>query len=199
MKRIILTFALLLVLHHTNAQNDSALLNDINRFQQGLLNEYSDPKHSPIKPGSKEKFKGIHFFTADLKYVVKAKFVRTKDEKVFEMPTSGTEKRLYVKYAEAVFTLLGKEYKLSIYQSIELAKNREYRDYLFVPFRDATSGKETYGGGRYIDLTIPYGETILINFNKAYQPYCAYTEGYNCPIPPKENYLPVKIEAGVKF
>ncbi|MEP7320077.1 MAG: DUF1684 domain-containing protein [Panacibacter sp.] len=199
MKRIIFTFALLLTLYHSNAQNDSALVNDIKRFQQGLLNEYNDPKLSPIKPGSKEKFKGIHFFPSDSRYAVRAKFVRTKDEKIFEMPTSGTEKRMYVKYAEAVFTLQGKEYKLSIYQSVDLAKNREYRDYLFIPFRDATSGKETYGGGRYIDLTIPYGDSILINFNKAYHPYCAYTEGYNCPIPPRENTLPIKIEAGVRF
>ena len=94
---------------------------------------------------------------------------------------------------------MGKEYKLNVYQSIDLLKDRKYRNYLFIPFRDATSGKETYGGGRYIELTIPRADTIMINFNLAYHPYCAYTEGYNCPIPPRENYLPVKIEAGVRF
>ena len=75
--------------------------------------------------------------------MVTAKFVRTPNEKIFEMPTSGKTQKLYVKYAEAQFTLKGNDYKLSIYQSIELAKNRNYRDYLFIPFRDATSGKET--------------------------------------------------------
>ena len=77
--------------------------------------------------------------------------------------SSGSEKKRFVKYAEAQFTLFDKPYTLNIYQNIELAKNRDYRDYLFIPFRDATSGKETYGGGRYIDLRIPYGEKIILN------------------------------------
>ena len=92
-----------------------------------------------------------------------------------------------------------KEYKLNVYQSQELLKSAEYKDYLFIPFTDATSGNETYEGGRYIDLTIPTSDHALINFNKAYHPYCAYTDGYNCPVPPQENTLPIKIEAGVRF
>src|SRR6266498_1824731 len=90
------------------------------------------------------------------------------------MPTSGKIKKDYVKYGEVLFSLKKKQYKLSVYQSIDLLKNRKYRGYLFIPFRDATSGKETYGGGRYIDLTIPKTDTLIINFNFAYHPYCAY-------------------------
>lgn len=181
------------------AQADTAFVNDVKRFQDELVSEYTNPKTTPLQGDSKKEFKGIHFFPVDETYNVKAKFVRTPDEKIFSMKTSGALTKDYVKYGEATFILKGKEYKLNIYQSIDLAKQRKYRDYLFIPFRDATSAKETYGGGRYIDLLIPQGDTIVINFNKAYHPYCAYTEGYNCPIPPRENTLAVKIEAGVRY
>jgi uncharacterized protein (DUF1684 family) len=178
---------------------DSSLLKDIKQFREELANEYSNAATSPLTQEAKKTFKGIHFYPVNLQYVVKAKFVRTPNEKIFEMPTSGSITKSYVKYGEAQFELNGKRHTLNIYQSIDLAKQRKYRDYLFIPFRDATSGKETYGGGRYIDLTIPPGDTVIINFNLAYHPYCAYTDGYNCPIPPRENTLPIKIEAGVKL
>lgn len=181
------------------AQPDTAVLRQIHEFQEGLNAEYRQPETSPLPAKEREQFKGIHFFPVNQDYVVTARFVRTPDEKIFAMPTSGNVTKAYVKYGEAFFQLKGKSYKLGVYQSVDLARQRKYRDYLFIPFRDATSGKETYGGGRYIDLTIPGGDSIVINFNLAYHPYCAYTEGYNCPIPPRENYLPVRVEAGVKF
>ncbi len=182
------------------AQQDTAtFVKDIATFQEELNKEYKSPESSPLPAEKRITFEGINFLPADIKYSVKAKFVRTPDEKIFDMPTTGTKKKLYVKYAEAVFSLMGKEYKLNVYQSIELLNSPKYRRYLFIPFRDATSGKETYGGGRYIDLTIPETDSIVIDFNKAYHPYCAYTEGYNCPIPPRENYLPIKVEAGVRL
>lgn len=182
------------------AQNDSStLIKAIKQFHDDLNKEYKSAETSPLPKEKREKFGGINFFPVDLDYVVTAKFVRTPNEKIFAMPTSGNSAKQFVKYGEAAFELKGRQYKLSIYQSVELAMQRKYRDYLFIPFRDATSGKETYGGGRYIDLTIPRNDSVIINFNLAYHPYCAYTEGYKCPIPPRENYLPVKIEAGVRF
>jgi uncharacterized protein (DUF1684 family) len=86
---------------------------------------------------------------------------------------------------------------LNVYQSHTLREKEGYKDYLFLPFTDLTNGNETYGSGRYIDLRIPERETIIIDFNKAYNPYCAYNYGYACPIPPKENKLKVEIRAGV--
>ncbi len=181
------------------AQYDSAAaLKDIMQFQDDLNKEYSNPETSPLSKEKRMSFTHVNFFATDLQYRVTAKFTRTPDEKFFNMPTSGKENKAYVKYAEVTFSLLGQHYKLNVYQSLELLQNRKYRNYLFIPFRDATCGKETYGGGRYIDLQIPLSDTITIDFNKAYQPYCAYTEGYNCPIPPKENQMPLKIEAGVR-
>ncbi len=75
-----------------------------------------------------------------------------------------------------------------------------YKDHLFLPFTDLTSGEESYGGGRYIDLetTGIINNRLVIDFNKAYNPYCTYSDGYNCPIPPRENDLPVAIRAGEK-
>ena len=75
---------------------------------------------------------------------------------------------------------------------------KDYKDYLFIPFRDVTSGKETFGGGRFLDARIPKNDTLLIDFNLNYNPYCAYSERYSCPIPPTENTLKVSILAGEK-
>ena len=198
-KLVLLFFILTCFLLQGFTQTDTATLNDIHRFQEELLHEYDTDSLSPLSADAKKEFKGIHFFTVDTQFICTADFVRTKGEKAFQMPTSGSVTKLYVKYGEAHFTINNKPYKLNVYQSINLTRQRKYRNYLFIPFRDATSGKETYGGGRYIDLTIPQGDKLVINFNKAYHPYCAYTEGYNCPIPPRENFIPVKIEAGVKY
>ena len=182
------------------AQGDnSQAIKEIKGFQDGLNAEYKDTSSSPLRADKRKTFKGIQFFPINTKYIVTAHFKRTPGEKEIKVPTSGAEIQTYVKYGEAHFTLLGKEYTLGIYQSPELAKKEQYKNYLVIFFKDQTSGKETYGGGRYIDLTIPAGDTVTINFNKAYQPYCAYADGYNCPIPPKENYLPVRVEAGVRL
>jgi uncharacterized protein (DUF1684 family) len=183
----------------TFSQNDTAAINDTKRFQNELVHEYADPSQSPLSAKAKKTFKGIHFYPFNEKYVVDAKFVRTPNEKPFQMSTSSGMRKTYVKYAEVFFMIDKKAYKLNVYQSQDLIKSAEYKDYLFIPFTDATSGNETYEGGRYIDLNTTNSDHIIINFNKAYHPYCAYTDGYNCPIPPQENTLPIKIEAGVKF
>lgn len=180
-------------------RDDEALRRDIADFQMGLVNEYGDTASTPIPAAERAGFKGIHFYPVNLDYVVTARFTRTPNEKPVAMPTSGKQPDAYVKYGTLQFTLMGKEYTMGLYQSLQLAQSEQYKNYLALLFKDATNGNETYGGGRYIDLHIPSGDTLTINFNKAYQPYCAYTEGYSCPIPPKENILPVRIEAGVKF
>ena len=93
----------------------------------------------------------------------------------------------------------GTEYTLNVYQSQQLSTDPDYADYLFVPFTDATNGESTYPSGRYLDLHIPQGETVLLDFNRAYNPYCAYNARYSCPIPPAENHLEIPIKAGVKY
>ncbi|EJL65198.1 DUF1684 domain-containing protein [Flavobacterium sp. CF136] len=171
---------------------------DAEKFQKKINSEYADAKTSPLMETDLKTFKTLDFYPLSSKYYVNAKFVKAKDEKVFEMKTSTSRKPKYIKYGTIFFSIDGIALKLNVYQDIELSKSDEYKDYLFLPFSDKTCGKESYIGGRYIDLKIPKGNTILIDFNKAYNPYCAYNHKYSCPIVPLENDLNVEIKAGVK-
>lgn len=171
---------------------------DAEKFQNKINSEYADAKTSPLMETDLKTFKTLDFYPLSSKYYVNAKFVKAKDEKVFEMKTSTSRKPRYIKYGTVFFSIDGVALKLNVYQDIELSKSDEYKDYLFLPFSDKTCGKESYIGGRYIDLKIPKGNTILIDFNKAYNPYCAYNHKYSCPIVPLENDLNVEIKAGVK-
>ena len=114
------------------------------------------------------------------------------------MPTTRkrVEQPIYEKYGEVHFTLNGQEIKLPVYQSHSLREDEEWKNYLFLPFKDATNGKITYGGGRYLELWYTGGDTIVVDFNRAYNPYCAYNYNYSCPIVPKANWLDIPIEAG---
>ena len=176
----------------------SALVADVLKFQDELNESYRDPDESPLPDKYRKNFEGLDFFDPDTTYVVKAKFVRTADAKPFLMPTTTDRKSREVVYGIAHFTLNGTAHQLEVYQNLDLMKQEEYRDYLFLPFLDETNGDETYGGGRYIDLSIPEGDTLLIDFNKAYNPYCAYSKKYSCPLVPRQNYLRTKVRAGVK-
>ena len=163
-------------------------------FQEKLDHFYQDSLTSPLPKGDVAGFPGHPFYPLSKKFVVKAKIERTPDAKPFQMPTSTERLPVYRQFAIATFTLDGKEHKLSIFQ------NLKHKTSLFLPFYDLTSGESTYGGGRYLDLAlIPRGNKIKIDFNQAYHPYCAYSDGYSCPIPPIENRLDVEILAGVKL
>ncbi len=189
----------LLILQPAFAQTDtSAMQKDIAAFQKSLQDEYSNPVISPLSASQRKQFTGIQFFPVNSKFIVPAKFIKTNSTEVYTMETSSHMQKKYYLYAKAVFSVEGKQYSLNVYQSLDLKNKNGFENYLFIPFRDATSGKETYGGGRYIDLIIPASGEVTINFNKAYQPYCAYTEGYNCPLPPAENTLPIAISAGAR-
>lgn len=167
-------------------------------FQKTINSEYKDATTSPLKDKDRKHFQGLDFFKFDSTYVVKAVFKRTPDEKSFKMKTTTDRLPEYIKYGELRFQLKGNEFKLNIYQNQGLITKEGYEDYLFLPFLDETNGFESYGGGRYIDARIPEGDTLIIDFNSAYNPYCAYNDKYSCPIVPRENYLKIRIEAGVK-
>ncbi|MBP1224612.1 DUF1684 domain-containing protein [Flavobacterium sp. 1355] len=168
------------------------------KFQKTINAEYADAKTSPLMEEDLKSFKSLDFYPIDGKYFVNAKFVKAQNEKVFEMKTTGTRTPKYIKYGTVYFKINGTACQLNVYQNIELSKQKEYKDHLFLPFSDLTSGKESYIGGKYIDLKIPKGNTIAIDFNQAYNPYCAYNHKYSCPLVPLENDLKVEIKAGVK-
>jgi uncharacterized protein (DUF1684 family) len=132
---------------------------------------------------------------------VLARFERVKNGTWFSMETSGSTRQVFRVYGIIYFTIHDTAVKLNIYQSQRLMAVEEFRDHLFLPFTDRTSGEETYASGRYIDLTFDdiLDNKVLVDFNKAYNPYCAYVTGkYNCPITPRENNLEVAILAGEK-
>ena len=195
--RILLLFVFLAQWQFGFAQDkfDAAV---VTKFQNELNSEYADAKTSPLMAEDLATFKSLDFYPASEKYFVVAKFVRTKKEKPFEMKTSTDRKPLYVKYGEVFFTINGSNFKLNVYKNIALSKQEKYKDHLFLPFSDLTCGNESYIGGKYIDLKIPKGKTISIDFNTSYNPYCAYNHKYSCPIVPLENDLNIEIKAGVK-
>jgi uncharacterized protein (DUF1684 family) len=170
----------------------------VEKFQKELNAEYADAKTSPLLPDDLKVFKSLDFYPANEKFFVVAQFIRTENELPFEMKTSTDRKPVYVKYGEAHFNIAGQFFKLNIYRNIELSKKEQYKDYLFLPFSDLTCGSESYIGGKYIDLKIPQGDTIVIDFNTSYNPYCAYSPKYSCPKVPLENDLKIEIRAGVK-
>lgn len=148
---------------------------------------------------TKKETKAISFFEADKSYVVKSLFIRTAREKPFEMATYSGETKPYIKYGELLFELPGYgTQRISVYQSLKALKVAAFKNHLFIPFKDLTNGELTYGGGRYIDLKISDIQKgiVQLDFNKAYNPWCAYSEGYSCPIPPVENNLNLEIRAG---
>ncbi|WP_439414853.1 DUF1684 domain-containing protein [Larkinella sp. GY13] len=155
---------------------------------------------APKSPLKKEDLKNLRFYDPDSTYRVEATVQRTPQAEPFELPTYDGQKKSYVPYAVLTFRIQGKSHHLTVYRSLQLARLPQYRDYLFLPFKDATNGQKTYGGGRYMDLRmgdIKDGK-VVIDFNKAYNPSCAYSDGYACPIPPKDNHLAVAVEAGEK-
>ena len=173
-------------------------IGDVAKFRDFRDREFRDPKTSPLESWDVRRFNGLSYFKINPDYKVQAKFVRTPNAKKFKMPTSSGDTKVYVKYGELSFQLRRVHYVLGIYQSEALTQTEKYKNYLLIPFRDMTNGKTTYGGGRYIDLEIPSADMVTLDFNLAYNPSCAYSSRWNCPIPPKENKLRTKINAGEK-
>lgn len=154
--------------------------------------------HEVVK-GSDQKF--ISFYPVNEKYRVTAAFEPIHDDTIgLIMKTSGTKTKKFYRYGIARFRLKNNTYQLIIYKPDPLLVKPENLNSLFLPFTDETNGEGSYISGRYIDLEIQdiKSNILTIDFNKAYNPYCAYTTGYNCPIPPAENNLHIAIKAGEK-
>lgn len=189
--------------YHENDSKKTPLI--LSKKLQGVLDfhiekdeEFKNPETSPLPDRYRKNFEGLDFFTPDTNYVVQAKLVLTPDAVPFQMPTTTDRKTTEVVYGIAHFKLNGQEQQLEIYQNKELMLEEGFEDYLFLPFTDLTNDEETYGGGRYIDLRIPEENSITIDFNRAYNPSCAYNKKYSCPIVPKVNHLRTRVIAGVR-
>jgi len=167
-------------------------------YQASENEQFKNKETTILSSEDFQHFSGLEFYPINLKYRVDATFVRTPNEIPFLMPTTTERLPEYIKYAEVFFSIGDQPLKLELYQSTNHDQEEGYEDYLFLPFTDLTSGDGSYGGGRFLDIRIPKKNKMIIDFNKAYNPYCAYNSKYSCPIPPKENDILVRIEAGVK-
>ncbi|MEM7571376.1 MAG: DUF1684 domain-containing protein [Bacteroidota bacterium] len=171
----------------------------VKEWQEELNAQYRDPEHSPLPEADRASFNEHPFFPIDADYQVTARLEYPAEVQILEMPTSSGSIKTFEIYALAHFELHGQELQLQVLKPF--GRFSRLNNYLFIPFQDATSGQQTYGGGRYINLPVPSerGDSLVIDFNQAYHPYCAYADGYNCPIPPAENRLPIAVSAGIKL
>jgi uncharacterized protein (DUF1684 family) len=158
---------------------------------------FREAKDSPLPEKAKKNFQGLPYFPINEKFRFAGAIVRHDKRETFDIIASDGEKRKTLRYGYFAFQLDGKTYRLQVYKLLDLAP--QHAHLLFVPFTDATSGRESYGGGRYIDLEERKDNHYVVDFNLAYNPSCTYgKKGYSCPIPPAENRLSVRIEAGEK-
>jgi uncharacterized protein (DUF1684 family) len=157
---------------------------------------FKNHMRSPLIPKEKKNFKGLKYYPFNPRFVFMGQIERyilninNPEYYAIFLTNKGTIKR-YVRYGKFHFKLDGKNYTVDVYKSI-------LSDALFLPFQDKTNGRESYGGGRYIDTEILTGYKMVLDFNMAYNPSCAYNDKYVCVIPPKENMLDIEIQAGEK-
>lgn len=199
MKNILLNFSIILLL--TNCNSSTVTYEDtVKQFQYELNTQYADSSESPLTKEDLPSFKSLDFFDIDKEYRVEAELELTPESRIFEMQTTTDRLPLFRSYGIAHFTLNDKKYTLNLYQSQDYLNSIEHENLLFLPYNDLTNGDSSYSGGRFIDVEIPNkgSYTIILDFNKSYNPYCAYNHKYSCPIPPSENNLQVAIPAGVK-
>lgn len=196
MKTNSIFFRALVLLIFMSCESQKRPIKSQSEFQKQQNSFFKDASKSPLKSKDLKAFDGLDFFPIDSTFVVEAQLKRTPNTPFFDMKTTTNRVTQERVFGVLSFTINNESYNLNVYQSAP--DSDAELDYLFLPFLDATNGTETYGGGRYIDLTIPEGNQITVDFNTSYNPYCAYNEKFSCPIVPIENYLPLKMNAGVK-
>jgi uncharacterized protein (DUF1684 family) len=194
--RFLIVIIAFLFLSPIVAQSKRKLIKEIVAYQASENERFRNPETSPLKLDKIASFEALEFYPVNLKYAVRAKLVRTPAEKPFLLRTSTERLAEYVKFGEAHFEIDDKLLMLNLYR--DPSGNESEPTTLFVPFTDLTSGDGSYGGGRYLEFPIPKKDTFILDFNKAFNPYCVYSDRYSCPIPPRENDLFIRIEAGVK-
>lgn len=188
-----LAFLLLGACNSNNSSYQDSIDDYRNQYKMGFILD----ERAPL---TKDDTAYLKFFPVDEQYKVIADFKLTPDAEPFDIPTVSGKTKKYRQYGIASFSINDTTVELQVYQSLKLIQQQEYKNHLFLPFTDATTYTTTYGGGRYLDLskTDIINNKVELDFNKCYNPWCAYADGYSCPIPPKENRLPVAILAGEK-
>jgi len=170
----------------------------IAKYREQYIADLLTDKRAPIQPS---QVRYISFYPADQSYCVWATVTLTPGSVPFLIQTHSGKQKPFKEYGVLSFTINNQPFTLHIYQSVDLVNDAAHKDDLFIPFTDETNYETTFGGGRYIDLTVNdiKDGKVLLDFNKCYNPYCAYSDGYSCPIPPRENSLHTEIFAGEKM
>ena len=198
MKRFILLSCLFVLACKQDKKFISSFEHEVRSHQEALNKQFKNEIDSPLTEEDFKSFQALEFYPADESFKVRAKLTFHPDSKPFPMKTTTSRLPIYRHYATASFELQGKSYQLELYQNQQLLTDPTFREQLFLPFTDLSNGNGSYGGGRYIDLEIPEGDEIVIDFNQSYNPYCAYNKKYSCPVPPEVNHMDVAIVAGIK-
>lgn len=169
----------------------------LSRFRAEIDDMMEYHAQSPLIDEHAAAFSGLNYYNEDAGYIVEGEIERFSDnEPLIEMQTSTGDTQQYRRWGLLKFEVDGNAASLVIYSD-------PHGGDFFLPFKDATNGRETYGAGRYLDSHRPgirrlSGDRLEVDFNYAYNPYCAYNERYSCPLPPAENWLRVPIRAGEK-
>ena len=163
---------------------------EITNYWKGRNSEMAK-EGSPLPKEERKNFISLNYFKPNENFKFKAHFELLFSQNSFKMATNTDRSPTYTPFARITFQFEEKTHSLTAYKNGELKANK-----LFLPFTDLTNSKSTYSTGRYIDLTIPEKDSIEIDFNLSYNPYCAYNKHYSCPIPPSENHLSFMVNAG---
>lgn len=196
MKKILI-FHFCILLNCTTSKNLDTYKSDLYQFRENYKKDFLENSRSPL---TAEDLPFLDFYSGNKEWVLPCTCVLAENAIPFEMPTYSGVTRTYILYSVANCKRKNKTLTLHLYKNIHPPINPMYKNNLFLPVKDLTNGEETYGGGRYINLLdteIKNGK-IVIDFNRCYNPWCAYSDGYNCPIPPRENHLNMEVEAGEK-
>jgi hypothetical protein len=188
-----LAVVLFVIAYSLSINDDSAYLEEIRIAREEKVNFLCLGSDSPVKNAINRS--AFDFFEPASEYKVKASLVEIPDVGRVEIATNDGTMRPYIKFALAVFEIDGHMDSLTIF--IEPTFNADFKK-AFIPFRDETNGDSSYGAGRYLDAEIKNDESIILDFNLAYNPYCAYSEEFICPLPPEENFINMRVEAGEK-
>lgn len=212
MKKILLYCFLLLLAYpamaqevdEVNAASEGDYYQAIEAFRAEKLKDLLDNERTPFQDKvdrKKLKKRGLNYFDADSNYCFQANFTLLSDPLPIHLDNAAGGQSAYIRYGYLDFTMNGEEVRLTVYRNARYKQMKaDYRDHLFLPFGDLSNGESTYGGGRYLDFILPLPDVVELDFNKAYNPWCAYpsTVTYACPFPPSENQLEFSVEVGEK-
>lgn len=170
---------------------------EIKQFRHQKDQFFATSADAPIPRHERQHFQGLRYFDPDPAYRVEAELARFDAPEIVQLGTTTGRITEHYRYGEARFILDGQDCRLTAYKSVDADDDDAE---LFLPFRDATTGQESYGAGRYLEVEEAADGSghLILDFNLAYSPWCAYNDAYSCVLPPAENRLPVAVRAGEK-